>query len=166
MVNFRPRARDVWAGRGGAEGCELPFSAGRTSDRVEGLRARWHRSRAGQWRRPGATGLARRGQTGSEARSQARGQARRRGELAHPIHTLLSAPAASRARVPTPRPAARRLGSPASRRCLVWWAQESSNPRPAVWEVWFPPPPSSKWIIAAAALGSWKWRCSFFTCSF
>lgn len=29
MVNFRPRARDVWAGRGGAEGCELPFSAGR-----------------------------------------------------------------------------------------------------------------------------------------
>lgn len=34
MVNFRPRARVVWAGRGGAEGSELRFSAGRVGGRA------------------------------------------------------------------------------------------------------------------------------------
>lgn len=140
MANFRPRAWDVWVGRGGTEGSELRFSAGRIGGRAHLRRSREPRgavtSQSGGTR-PGAAGLAWRGQSGcfSEARSQARVPGRWRGGEARPAPTRSSRCSVPRAPRPGPRPAARRRESSASRRCRAGWAQESSNTRPAVWLV-------------------------------
>lgn len=145
MANFRPRAWDVGVGRGGTEGSELRFSAGRTGGRAHLRRSREPRSAVTSQpggTRPGAAGLAWRGQTGcfSGARSQARVPGRWRGGEARPAPTRsprrsLPLPRVPRAPRPGPCPAARRRESSASRRCRAGWAQESSNPRPAAWLV-------------------------------